>query len=295
MSENPHILIIDDEQLNLEIVTEYLEPCNYKITTAADGEIAWQILESVPDDFDVILLDRMMPNMNGMEVLQRIKDHPQLKHCPVIFQTAKASKADILIGLQAGAYYYLTKPFEEEMLISVVRTAVRDRLHYRSLQENLSKTKQTLGLMKSARFEFKTLDEARSLASLISNACPEPEKIVMGVTELMVNAIEHGNLGISYEEKTKLNESGIWEDEINRRLLAEDNLKLFAEISFQNSGNEINITIVDQGKGFDWQNYLDFDPERLMDNHGRGIAVANNLSFSRIEYWGRGNEVRAYI
>jgi anti-sigma regulatory factor (Ser/Thr protein kinase) len=149
--------------------------------------------------------------------------------------------------------------------------------------------------MKSARFEFKTLDDARSLASLISNACPEPEKIVMGITELMINAIEHGNLGIGYEEKSSLNQSGLWEDEINRRLSAKDNVHLFAEISYKDLGNQICISIIDQGKGFDWQNYLEFDPERVMDNHGRGIAIANNLSFKRIEYRGKGNEVYAYV
>lgn len=291
----PHILIIDDELLNLEIITEYLESCNYQISTAIDGDIAWELLEATPDDFDVILLDRMMPKLNGMNLLKRIKEHAHLKHCPVIFQTAKASKSDMLKGLQAGAYYYLTKPFEEEMLVSIVNTAVRDSLHHRNLKEILQQTQQSIGLMKSANFQYKTLDEARNLASLISNACPDPEKIIMGVTELMINAIEHGNLGIGYQEKTMLNDNGTWEEEVSRRLALPENKTLLAEVSFQNKADEISITVVDQGKGFNWKNYLDFDPERITDNHGRGIALAYNHCFSHLEYLGKGNQVRAII
>ncbi len=290
-----HILIVDDEELNLEIVSEYLSECDYKISTAADGAIAWDMIDSSPNDFDVILLDRMMPNMNGMEVLEKIKQHPILSNCPVIFQTAKASTSDIAEGMNAGAYYYLTKPFEEEILLSVIKTAVSDRTRYKDIQNNLDQTKHTVGLLKSALFEFKTLEEARSIALLISNACPDPSNIVMGLTELMVNAVEHGNLGISYDEKSVFNQKGIWEDEVNKRIQLDENKNKTASISFIRKNNSITITVIDQGKGFDWKTYMDFDPERVMDNHGRGIAVANKLSFSSVEYKGKGNEVTAHL
>lgn len=290
-----HILIVDDEEINLEIISEYLSECDYKISTAEDGVIAWDMLNTSPDNYDVILLDRMMPNMNGMEVLEKIKQHPTLCNCPVIFQTAKASSADIAEGMNAGAYYYLTKPFEEEVLLSVIKTAVSDRLRFKEIQNNLEQTNHTVGLLRSALFEFKTLEEARSIAILVSNACPDPSSIVMGLTELMINAIEHGNLGISYKEKTILNDKGTWVEEIHKRLQLVENKNKIASISFIRHANSIDITVIDQGKGFDWKSYMDFDPERVMDNHGRGIAVANKLSFSSVEYKGKGNEVSAHI
>ncbi len=285
-----HILIVDDEELNLEIISEYLFD-SYKISTAEDGAIAWEMLEKTPEAFDVILLDRMMPNMNGMEVLEKIKHHPILQYCPVIFQTAKASVTDISEGLNAGAFYYLTKPFEEDVLLSVIKTAVNDRFRYQQIQDNLEQTNLTMGKLNSAVFEFKNLEDARSIASLVSNACPEPEKIVMGLTELMVNAIEHGNLGITYDEKSVLNEQGSWINEVANRLQMEQNINKVASISFQRYADKIEITITDQGNGFDWESYMDFDPSRVMDNHGRGIAIANKLSFSSVEYCGKGNEV----
>jgi len=289
-----HILIVDDEKFNLEIISEYLSD-EYKISTAEDGAIAWEMLEKNPNDFDVILLDRMMPNMDGMEVLKKIKQHPILEHCPVIFQTAKASVTDIAEGMSAGAYYYLTKPFEEEVLLSVTKTAVTDRLSFKQILDKLEQTRLTMGMLNSASFEFKTLEEARSIASLVSNACPEPEKIVMGLTELMINSVEHGNLGITYDEKSVLNDNGTWVDEINSRLQLEKNLNKVATINFQRHLDKIEITVTDQGEGFDWESYMDFDPGRIMDNHGRGIAVANKLSFSSVEYCGKGNEVCAQL
>jgi CheY-like chemotaxis protein/anti-sigma regulatory factor (Ser/Thr protein kinase) len=289
-----HILIVDDEILNLEIVSEYLSD-GYQISTAENGVIAWEMLENSPNEFDVILLDRMMPNMNGMEVLEKIKQHPILQHCPVIFQTAKASASDIAEGINAGAYYYLTKPFDENVLLSVTKTAVEDRLRYKEILDNLEQTNLTMGMLTSASFEFKTLDEARSIASLVSNACPEPAGIVMGLTELLINAVEHGNLGITYAEKSILNEQGTWVDEVNTRLQLVENINKTASVNFLRSPDYIEITVIDQGEGFDWKEYMDFDPDRVMDNHGRGIAVANKLSFSAVEYKGKGNEVCATL
>lgn len=289
-----HILIVDDEDLNLEIITEYLSE-DYQTTSAEDGAIAWEILQNNPDEFDVILLDRMMPNMSGMEVLEKLQSHPTLQHCPVIFQTAKASVSDIAEGLNAGAFYYLTKPFEEDVLLSVVKTAVADRNRYKDIHNRLEQTKLTMGMLNSASFEFRTLDEARSIASLISNACPEPEKIAMGLTELTINAIEHGNLAITYDEKSELNNNGTWQDEVSKRLLLDSNKNKVATLSYKRLEHHIEIIIIDQGQGFDWQSYMDFAPDRVMDNHGRGIAVANKLSFSQVEYFGSGNKVKAIL
>ena len=86
-----------------------------------------------------------------------------------------------------------------------------------------------------------------------------------------------------------------WVEEVNRRLQLEENKHKYAEVSFLRTGNEIEITICDQGNGFNWAPYLEMKTERIADNHGRGIAMAGMLSFSRIEYRGKGNEVHAFV
>lgn len=295
MENNGKILIVDDEPFNVRILAEYLSLADYAAETAADGVIAWELLSNNPNAYDAVLLDRMMPNMNGMEVLVKMKAHPQLKQLPVIMQTAAASKQDILDGLQGGAYYYLTKPFEHDMLMSIVQAAVSDYQRYRQLQQDLIKTSRLLLLLNSAEFFFSSLKDARDLARLLAGVCPDPSVAILGLSELLVNAIEHGNLEISYDEKTQLNNEGSWEDEIEHRLTLPKYQARKAVVRFQRVSSGLIFEILDEGQGFDWEHYLEMRPERVFDNHGRGIAMAKMLSFSQLEYLGKGNHVRASI
>lgn len=293
----PVILVVDDEPLNLDIIEEFLtgkgQP--YTVETANDGIEAMEKLEADPNKYDTVLLDRMMPRMSGMEVLEKMSAHPELKYIPVILQTAKVSKEDILEGLKAGAYYYLTKPFTSEILHSVVNTAVKDRGYNKALLASLNVTKSSVKLLKNASFKFRSLDDVRSVSSLVACACDEPDKVAMGLSELMVNAIEHGNLHIGYEEKSELRKEDKWESEIASRLELPEYKDIYASIDVLNNSDEVTFTITDQGKGFDWDEFMEFDTTRVMDNHGRGIAMANQLYFSKLEYQGSGNIVTVMV
>lgn len=292
---NPNLLVVDDEPFNLEILNEYLENENYRTVTALNGAIAWEILENSPELFSAILLDRMMPEMDGMELLARIKAHPVLRSIPVIMQTAKAAKEDVLEGLQAGAYYYLTKPFDKDKLLAIVKTAVEDHQDYRSLHQELTKTTGALSMMDSGIFHFRTLEQGRNLAALLAHTTPHPERVVLGLSELMINAIEHGNLGISYDEKTSLKESDDWTSEVQRRLTLPEYRDKRVVLNFQRTEQDIRFLIQDQGEGFAWEKFMQISPERAFDSHGRGIALANSISFARLEYQGNGNQVLAIV
>jgi CheY-like chemotaxis protein len=295
----PVILVVDDEPLNLDIIEEFLtgrgKEQDYIVETANDGVEAMEKLEADPAKYDTVLLDRMMPRMSGMEVLEKMSAHPELKYIPVILQTAKVSKEDILEGLKAGAYYYLTKPFTSDILHSVVNTAVKDRSYNKALLASLNVTKSSVKLLKNARFEFRSLDDVRSVSSLVACACDEPDKVAMGLSELMINAIEHGNLHIGYEEKSKLRKQDKWEIEIASRLDSPENKDVFASIDVVNDEAGVTYTITDHGNGFDWLDFMEFDTSRVMDNHGRGIAMANKLYFSKIQYQGKGNIVTVMV
>ena len=211
---------MDDEPLNLDIIEEYLRGGDesYNIETANNGVEAMEKLEAAPDKYDAVLLDRMMPKMSGMAVLEKMSSHPDLKYIPVILQTAKVSKEDILEGLKAGAYYYLTKPFTREFLHSVVKTAVKDRSFNKALLKSLSVTRSSIKLLKNAHFEFRSLEDIKAVSSLVACSCDEPDKVAMGLSELMINAVEHGNLKIGYDEKSELRKTDQWESEIEKRL-----------------------------------------------------------------------------
>jgi CheY-like chemotaxis protein len=294
-ANKPVVLAVDDERLNLEIIKEYLSSIDVKTVCVESGEHALEVLQESPQRFSAVLLDRMMPGIDGIEVLKKIKADENINRLPVIMQTAKVGKEYMLEGLTAGAHYYLSKPYDQQTLIAITSTAIRDYQRYLNIQENLEQSAQTLKLMHKGEFSFKSINEARCLAALLANACPESDSVVLVLTELMINAVEHGNLGISYEEKSILNAEGEWESEILRRLALPLNIDKYATIEFYRNDKEIKFLIIDQGRGFDWQQYMEICPERAFDSHGRGIAIANSISLNKIKYLEEGNKVRVTV
>ncbi len=284
------ILSVDDDVLNRDILTEYLTDGGYEVIEADDGDTALKLLEEV-EGIDAIVLDRMMPRLNGMEVLKAVKANPRFCDIPVIMQSAASAREQILQGIKAGVYYYLTKPYEDQMLMAIVGAALSDAAGKRRLREEVNQQRRVLGLMEQSRFRFRTLEEARNLAFLLANCFPEPEGVVYGLNEMLINAVEHGNLGITYGEKTQLVMQGRLFEEIDRRLAQPENRGKWAYLSFESSRDAIRVHIKDQGKGFDWRQYLEISPDRATHPHGRGIATSRLMSFTSVEYIGCGNEV----
>ncbi len=146
-----------------------------------------------------------------------------------------------------------------------------------------------------AVFRFRTIREARSLAALVAVTLPDPRKTGVGLCELLLNAVEHGNLGITYEDKGRLLAEDALDEEVARRLAQDHYAARYASLEVVRGPEAIRFTIKDQGDGFDWKPFLEFVPERLHHAHGRGIAIAHRLVFNRLEYRGRGNEVIATV
>ena len=206
------LLLVDDSPLNLNILVEFLQPKGYALATAKNGGQAWELLQRDPDRFHTVLLDRMMPEMDGMEVLQKMKQHPVLSQIPVIMQTAATTPQQTLEGLQAGAYYYLAKPFDQGTLVAIVDAAIRDYTSYLEVRGDLTRATATMSLLNSATFTFRTPEEAKSLAMLLAHAYPDPNRVVTGILELTLNAVEHGNLNIGYKGKTRLLDQDLLEE-----------------------------------------------------------------------------------
>lgn len=295
VSQAVNILIVDDEPLNLEMLKKRLNGLEYNIVEASDGLKAWSILEKGEYQFDAILLDRMMPNMDGMEVLKQIKKNTTLKMIPVIMQTAAIAEHEILEGIKAGCYHYLAKPLNKDILLSVVKTAVDEYRNYRLLQDEIKQQSVSLSLIETAHFRFRTLEESQVLIKLLAAACPEPEQAAMGLSELLINAVEHGNLCITYADKSKLLSTQSWEQEVLRRLSLSEYSSRYVTVDLERLEDRINFVIKDEGDGFAWKDYLEISTERATDSHGRGIAMANMLSFNELEYIGKGNEVRVSV
>ena len=289
--EQPRILIVDDDDLNLDVLIECLKDEPYELVQAHDGVQALDLLRHDRKGFDAMVLDRMMPGMNGLEVMSELKADENFKWIPVVMQTSAASPSEICEGMEAGVFFYLTKPFDQKVLIRMVSAAVEEGLKWQSLALNLRVQVKTIGCLQQGRFRVQTIEEAYDLALLVAQACPNSEKVAFGLNELIVNGVEHGNLQIGYEEKTKLQENDQWEEEIVRRQISPEHAHKFVEVTFERHPDRIQLTVTDQGLGFDWSDYQEIKPERLLESHGRGIAMAKALSFDHLEYVGSGNRV----
>lgn len=211
------LLVVDDEPINLEIIGHCLED-EHQLDFAEDGLEAWSKLEAAPHAYDGVILDRMMPRMDGMEVLRRLKADRRFRDVPVIMQSAADSSEQVAEGLAAGAWYYLAKPYAPKALRSIVTAALDDRRTRKDLARIGDRLQTVLQLTDQAQFRFRTLDDVAILSATLAQMCPNPETVAMGLSELMLNAVEHGNLGINYAEKGRLIEDGLWQDEVERRL-----------------------------------------------------------------------------
>jgi len=289
------VLVVDDSALDRALLKLHLTNDGYHPEFATNGTEALEVLERHPERFDVVLLDRRMPDVDGLTVLARMKEHPRLRMIPVILQTAATEPKDVIEGIRTGAWYYLTKPYDSQMLLSVVRAAANDYAEFKELRTRLRQGLKTLKMLRSAVFTIRTVDEARDVATILANACPDPDSAVVGLTELLLNAVEHGNLGITYEEKSLMGDKDEWQKEIDRRLALPENHGKRVEIRLERANDAVRFTIRDEGSGFDWNRFLDIDPARAFDTHGRGIAMARRLSFSSLDYRGSGNEVVATV
>lgn len=286
------LLVVDDEEFNRDLIGEYLEGRDYLLDYAVDGQEAWEILDAQPAKYDAVLLDRMMPRMDGLSLLGRMKQDPRLAAIPVILQTAATSPEQMAEGMRLGAYYYLAKPFPRQALEVVVSTALADSESQQAMRHALARTQHVLHLLHEARFRFRTLGEARALAAELANRAAAPAMVVIGLTELLINAVEHGNLGIDYAAKSRLLTEGVWHEEVERRLADPGYAGRQALVICRFEGPKATITIQDEGDGFEWQDYLEMHPDRAFDLHGRGIALARQISFTSLEYQGNGNTVR---
>lgn len=286
-----NLLVVEDEPTNMMVLSAYLTNAGYAVDQAVDGQDAFKKLSEKPN-YALVVTDRLMPKMDGLQLFAEMQRSPRLKHIPVIMQTAADKPEEVVEGIRAGVYYYLTKPYEEEALLSLVRSALRDSEQQNLFEMRLAKQRDALGTFTQGEFQIRTPEEAQNIAFLLGGLFPRPEVTVPGLYELIINGIEHGNLGIGYDEKGRLLAASQWDTEINRRLTLPENSEKRVLISFLQANKQIQVTILDDGQGFDWRPYMEIEPSRATESHGRGIAKANLLSFDRLEYIGNGSQVQ---
>lgn len=151
----------------------------------------------------------------------------------------------------------------------------------------------TDGDLDTGRCVFRRRSDIPAIAEKLAPLCLQTDLVALGLNELMLNAIEHGVLGIGYARKRALIESGRWLAEIDHLESAAASLKSPRDVVLQYRRiNELTcFTIRDPGAGFDWRSYMSLDPLRSDAPNGRGIAIARLLCFDSLCYREEGREV----
>ncbi len=289
-----HILAVEDESIVAEVIRSILFENGYTVTVVGDAESAWAALKA-DARIDLVLLDLGLPGMDGLTLLKQMKADTALHNVPVVVQTAFDDVRSVGEGLAAGAYYYLNKPPQPALLVAVIRAALEQRRAAALVEGTLAETVQALQFLHEGTFRFRTIQQAQNLAQSLARACPDPAREVLGLQELLINAVEHGNYGLSYAEKSRLMANDLWHRELERLAQEPALSRRQVTVRLSRTPQRLTLTIQDEGEGFDWNEYLDFSPERAFDLHGRGIAMARLNSFDFLEYQGNGNTVTVGI
>jgi two-component system sensor histidine kinase/response regulator len=227
----PLIFIAEDEPVNLQVLYNILKKGDYRMAAAGNGKKALAMIpESQPD---LILLDIMMPGMDGFEVCEHLKKIPETKDIPVIFLTARVETPDVIKGFDVGAVDYVTKPFKGAELLSRIKTHLELKFARESLKElNATKDKLFSIIAHDLRNPLQVLMFSADLLSKHYEDFDEDkkkefiDKIFTGtnqISDLLENLLEWAR-----------SQRGIIESHVEKiyiSTLAEENVSLFKEIA----------------------------------------------------------------
>lgn len=291
------VVAIDDDEINLMILTKCAQDAGFDVRAFESAREGLEHMRTHPGEVDIVLLDKMMPDMNGIEMLQKLKHDKATQYVPVILQTGDVGVPQMREGLENGAHYYLTKPFHPEMLAAVLHSAaqeceIREEL-LRSADANHSRF---IMLMHRGEFFVQTPQEANRLAVTLSQLALYPEFVAVGLMELLNNAIEHGNLAFGDDQKNEYLAKGKWSEMLEKRLADPAYSGRKVRVFIERGNNSLEVEITDQGQGFDWQAYV-YGGDPLSGApvlHGRGISKAL-IMLDNVQYHGDGNCVTCNI
>ena len=198
------VLIVDDNMNNIQVLAGILENNGYELEFALNGQDALQWLKE--EKFDIILLDIMMPVMDGFEICLKIRNDERTKEIPVIFLTAKTDKESLMRGFKCGGNDYISKPYDQGELLARINTHLelkRNRDELKQLNAHLEEKvaertrelEKALKKVQQMNEELQELDNAKSeFLRIISHEIRTPLNGIMGFSEILASSVKDNHL-----------------------------------------------------------------------------------------------------
>jgi two-component system cell cycle response regulator len=164
------LLVVDDDPINRKLLASYLQREGHEVATANDGAAGWELIQARP--FDVVLLDVLMPQLDGYDVLEKLRAHPALCHLPVIMISAVEEMSSIVRCIELGADDYLPKPFNPVLLRARINAGyARKRLHdlEREYLEQVEQVVAAATAVQAGSFEPRSLDRVALRSDALGN------------------------------------------------------------------------------------------------------------------------------
>lgn len=298
--ETPKILLVHSALPHTQDLAVALQADAYNLVSSIGIKPALEQLMETPKTFQAVIIEAAVFNEENLKLLGQLRNVEFLNPIPFfLLAPPKATAANTPIEVKEGQAIQATTasqpPPDSETLISILKAIIQVQSYQKMITPTIIPTAEMANILTSGKFHFRKLQEGNQLANFLAQACPNPRLAALGIGEIFINAVEHGNLSIHYEDKSKLQSQALWLDEVDRRLSLPENKDKYVEVAFTRTEQELHITVKDQGKGFDWRKYQVLDPRRMLHSHGRGIAMARSLAFQHLEYSETGNEVTCVI
>lgn len=286
------ILLLDDEDVVRDELGGLLEEEGYAVITGKDGEEGMRLFrEHQPD---MIITDVRMPHRDGLDVTRAVRrEKPGI---PIVVITGHGSESMAIQALRLGVVDFIKKPVKFEELVAALG---RMEGHRRVRGPRTPDFPKSVKLLESnwVYTMANDLDAVPDFVDLLLDQCagdldraPVLE-LSLALRELIINAVEHGNLGLNYDDKTRALESGDLDGMLTRRAEMAEYRDRKVTVLIQRRERQLVIHIQDEGMGFDWRSLPDpTDPLNLLSIHGRGILLAR-LSSDELEFNGTGNGV----
>ncbi len=287
--EHELVLVVDDEEGIRQLLIDYLESEGFPVVAAKDGNEGVEMFKARRPS--IVVTDVQMPGMDGMGVLRAIRrEDPDAK---VVVMTGFGEGAVALEALRGGASNFIKKPLSLEELLFILKAherMIRSLRRQRLPIENIVEEHKVLRIPNDSGHVFPVVRNAtRSLESFLTPH--EIESVSLALSEALVNGIEHGNLGIGYQQKSDALRHNRYQQMLEERMADPECAGKSVLLEMNLNPEEATFRVTDQGTGFDWRNRPDPTlPENLLKENGRGLSIIF-LFMDGVSFNEAGNEI----